>query len=56
MGTLWLTQINSYVMQGKNLCTKEPTMPRTQRLIINDESTVYHAWDVEPDFTALPSS
>jgi len=23
-------------------------MPRTQRLIINDETAVYHAWDVEP--------
>jgi hypothetical protein len=30
-------------------------MPRTRRVIIKDESTVYHAWDVEPKFTALPS-
>ena len=24
-------------------------MPRTQRLIIDDEIAVYHAWDVEPN-------
>jgi len=24
-------------------------MPRTTRLIINDETAVYHAWDVEPN-------
>ena len=23
-------------------------MPRTRRLIISDETAVYHAWDVEP--------
>ena len=24
-------------------------IPRTRRLIINDETAVYHAWDVEPN-------
>jgi len=24
-------------------------MPRTQRLKINDETAVYHAWDAEPN-------
>ena len=24
-------------------------MPRTQRMIINDETAIYHAWDVEPN-------
>jgi hypothetical protein len=24
-------------------------MPRTQRLLIGDETAVYHAWDVEPN-------
>jgi hypothetical protein len=28
-------------------------MPRTQRMIINDQSTVYHAWDVEPIPTVI---
>jgi hypothetical protein len=27
-------------------------MPKTQRLIVNDESTVYHAWEVEPYLAA----
>jgi len=28
-------------------------MPRTTRLIINDETAVYHAWDVEPNSPAI---
>ena len=28
-------------------------MPRTSRLIINDETAVYHAWDVEPGSSAF---
>jgi hypothetical protein len=27
-------------------------MPRIPRMVINDETTVYHAWDVEPNTTA----
>ena len=27
-------------------------MPKTQRMIVDDQSTVYHFWDVEP--TPLP--
>jgi hypothetical protein len=28
-------------------------MPRTQRLVINDETTGYHAWDVEQNHPAI---
>ena len=28
-------------------------MPRTQRLIIGDETAVFHAWDVEPNSPAI---
>jgi len=28
-------------------------MPRTQRLIIDDQTAVYHTWDVEPNFPAI---
>jgi len=28
-------------------------MPRTQRLIIGDETAVYHAWDVEPKSSVI---
>ena len=28
-------------------------IPRTQRLIINDETAVYHAWDVEPNIPSI---
>ena len=41
-------------MQNKNIRTKEPIVPRTRRLIINDESIVYHAWDVETKLLFTP--
>ena len=28
-------------------------MPRTQRMIMDDQSTVYHAWDVETNSFAI---
>ena len=31
-------------------------MPRTTRLIINDEAAVYHAWDVEPNNIYRPAN
>ena len=28
-------------------------MPRIPRMVIDDETTVYHAWDVEPNSPAI---
>ena len=56
-----MAMMNSYVIKGKNSCTKELTMPRTQRMIIGDQITVYNVMsrtaldgfplgDIEKDF------
>jgi hypothetical protein len=38
-----------WIIEPKKKREEGSKMPRIRRLIINDETAVYHTWDVEPN-------